>query len=170
MVRILPGAPLASLTHCVTTRTPGAAAGAYWLPARARQAHPGIPHASRRHAKKAQETSSPFSSTARIPPGSQPPRGMGSPSARAAAAAALGVTETQLLSEEAALRARVRELRLSRLAQEQVTRKVALSKEGAQIRAEIARLRAHIMSGQKAGGGAARSARLGEEATPEEDR
>ncbi len=41
-------------------------------------------------------------------------------------------------SEEAALRARVRELRLARLpvAQEQVTRKVALSKEGAQIRAE----------------------------------
>ena len=139
------------------------------MPARARQAH-RVYLTPRRHAKKAQETSSPFSSTARIPPGSQPPRGMGSPSARAAAAAALGVTETQLLSEEAALRARVRELRLSRLAQEQVTRKVALSKEGAQIRAEIARLRAHIMSGQKAGGGAARSARLGEEATPEEDR
>jgi len=71
----------------------------------------------------------------------------GSPSARAAAAAVLGVSEAQLGAEEAALRARVRELRLSRLAQEQVTRKVALSKEGAQIRAEIARLRAHILMG-----------------------
>ena len=83
----------------------------------------------------------------------------GSPSARAAAAVALGVTEAQLGTEEAALRARVRELRLSRLAQEPVTRTVALSKEGAQIRAEIARLRAQILQGGGAPQGRDGSAR-----------
>ena len=47
--------------------------------------------------------------------------------------------------EEEALRQRVRHLRLQRLAEEQLQNKVSLSREGAQIRAEVSRLRQQIM-------------------------
>jgi hypothetical protein len=46
--------------------------------------------------------------------------------------------------EEEALRHRVRQLRLQRLAQEQLQSRVALTREGANIRAEIAKLRQKI--------------------------
>lgn len=46
--------------------------------------------------------------------------------------------------EEEALRHRVRQLRLQRLAEEQLQSRVALTREGANIRAEIARLRQKI--------------------------
>ncbi len=49
------------------------------------------------------------------------------------------------VDEEVALRRRVRDLRLQRLAVEVRERKIALVREGSAIRAEIARLRATIL-------------------------
>jgi len=53
-------------------------------------------------------------------------------------------------SDEAALRKRIRDLRLQRLADELRERKLALAREGAAIRAEIARLRAEILGASSA--------------------
>lgn len=72
-------------------------------------------------------------------------------SSDAAAAAALA-------REESALRERVRALRLKRLDEEQRARKVALVREGAQIRAEISRISREINAPCEVPSGGARAA------------
>ena len=59
-------------------------------------------------------------------------------------AAAPAPPASSLAAEEAELRARVRSMRLKKLAEETALSRVALTREGAQIRQEIARLRAQI--------------------------
>ncbi len=49
-----------------------------------------------------------------------------------------------LAAEEAELRARVQQIRLKKLAEDTTMARIALTREGAQIRAEIHRLRAQI--------------------------
>ena len=56
-----------------------------------------------------------------------------------------GALEGGAAEEEAALRRRVRDMRLQRLADEVRERKIALVREGSSIRNEIARLRAAIL-------------------------
>ena len=58
---------------------------------------------------------------------------------------------TGLAAEEAELRSRVHQLRLKKLAEETTMARIALTREGAQIRAEITRLRAQILLGSSAG-------------------
>ena len=60
-----------------------------------------------------------------------------------------------LAAEEAELRARVKQIRLKKLAEETTLARIALTREGAQIRAEISRLRAQIAMGASATAGAA---------------
>jgi hypothetical protein len=66
-----------------------------------------------------------------------------------------------LAAEEAELRARVQQIRLKKLAEETTMARIALTREGAQIRAEISRLRTQIALGASApgapGGGASAS-------------
>ncbi len=57
-----------------------------------------------------------------------------------------GASPARVAEEEATLRARVRAERLSQLSESARLRKVAFVREGAQIRAEIAALRASLAS------------------------
>ena len=52
-----------------------------------------------------------------------------------------------MAAEEAELRARVQQIRLKKLAEETTMARIALTREGAQIRAEIHRLRTQIALG-----------------------
>ena len=64
-----------------------------------------------------------------------------------------------LAAEEAELRARVQQIRQKKLAEETTMARIALTREGAQIRAEINRLRTQITTGAAGapGGGASAS-------------
>ena len=64
-----------------------------------------------------------------------------------------------LAAEEAELRARVQQIRLKKLAEETTMARIALTREGAQIRAEINRLRTQSTTGAAGapGGGASAS-------------
>lgn len=55
-----------------------------------------------------------------------------------------------MAAEEAELRARVQQIRLKKLSEETAMARIALTREGAQIRAEIHRLRAQIALGSSA--------------------